>query len=56
MKHKRTLRLVVAFLAVVLCIPAFSVTAFAYGSDAEATGGPVRRRPLSRRTIRMWRH
>ena len=41
MKHKRTLRLVVAFLAVVLCIPAFSVTAFAYGSDAEATGGPV---------------
>lgn len=41
MKHKRTLRLVATFLTVVLCIPAFSLTAFAYGSDAEVTGGPV---------------
>ena len=42
MRNKAMLRLTAAFLAVVLCIPAFSATAFAYGSDtaaAETTRG-----------------
>ena len=33
MKHKSALRLLTAFLAMVLCVPAFSVTTFAGGGD-----------------------
>ena len=42
MRNKAMLRLTAAFLAAALCVPAFFVTAFAYGSDtavAETTGG-----------------
>ena len=43
MRNKAMLRLTAAFLAAALCVPAFFVTAFAYGGDtavAETTGGP----------------
>ena len=42
MRNKTMLRLTAAFLALMLCVGAFSVTAFAYGGDtatAETTGG-----------------
>lgn len=41
MRNKAMLRLTAAFLAVVLCVTVFSVTAFAYGGDTEneITGG-----------------
>ena len=40
MRNKTMLRLTAAFLALMLCVGAFSMTAFAYGGeDAEVTGG-----------------
>ena len=40
MRNKTMPRLLAAFLALLLCMGAFSMTAFAYGGgDAEETGG-----------------